>query len=120
MCCSNAAYAFLLNDKVRARVEARGRVEPSEAESAQLAASKNVHAVLVVAFVSLQVTTITEDSSAAAQGLNLFGVSFLAFLLGGLADARRPTAGETATAACKATGEWLAGFVVYACVILAA
>ena len=41
----------------------------------------------------------------------LFYLPFAAFFLGGLADARRPTAGATAKAACRAAGEALAGFV---------
>ena len=43
----------------------------------------------------------------------LFYLPFAAFFLGGLADARRPTAGATAKAACQATGEVLAGFVCW-------
>ena len=41
----------------------------------------------------------------------LFYLPFAAFFLGGLAGARRPTAGATAKAACRAAGEALAGWV---------
>ena len=111
---SNAAYAFLLDDKARARVEAWGRVELSGPEAAALAVSKNVHAALVVAAVLLHVK-IGAIGDAAASPMIL---PLAAFWLGGLADARRPTAGATAKAACLATGEALAGAVGYGVLFL--
>ena len=108
---SNAAYAFLLDDKARSRVEARGRVELSGPEAAALAFSKNVHTALVVTAVLLTVKIAggTTDYFVAVPAL-IF-LPFAAFWLGGLVDARRPTAGATAKAACRAAGEALAGFI---------
>ena len=108
---SNAAYAFLLDDKARSRVEARGRVELSGPEAAALAFSKNVHSALVIAAVLLVVKIAggTTDKEVAVRAL--LGFPFAAFWLGGLADTRRPTAGATAKAACRAAGEALAGLV---------
>ena len=110
---SNAAYSFLLHDKARSRVEARGRMELSGPEAAALAVSKNVHTALVVAVVLLTVYIVggTTDQSVAMPAL--LALPFAAFWLGGLADARRPSAGATAKAACQATGEVLAGFVCW-------
>ena len=107
---SNAAYAFLLDDKARSRVEARGRVELSGPEAAALAFSKNVHTGLVVAVVLMVVKVVGGLTDGAASALML-GLPFIAFWLGGLADARRPTAGATAKAACRTAGEALAGSV---------
>ena len=108
---SNAAYAFLLDDKARSRVEARGRVELSGPEAAALAFSKNVHTGLVVAAVLLIVYIVGGTTNQAVAVPALFFLPFAAFWLGGLADARRPTAGATAKAACRTAGEALAGFV---------
>ena len=104
---SNAAYAFLLDDRARARVEAEARVEMVEEEANALSTSKNVHTALVVAGTLLIVRNVDVD-----LGAYIFP-PFLLFWLGGLADARRPTAGATAKAACAAAAEALAGFVGY-------
>ena len=129
---SNAAYAFLLDDKARSRVEAQVQVELSGPDAAALWGvsmapwvSKNVHATLVVAAVLLVVKIVggTTDSSMrkglVTDGLVYNGVPVQAliliplavFWLGGMVDARRPTASATAKAACRAAGEALAGFV---------
>ena len=108
---SNAAYAFLLDDKVRSRVEARGRVELSGPEAAALAVSKNVHTALVVAVVLLVVKIVGDNTDLGVAFSAVLGLPFAAFWLGGLVDSRHPTAGATAKAACLAIGEALAGFV---------
>ena len=47
-----------------------------------------------------------------------FLLSFVFLMIGGLADARRPTAGASAKAACKVVGKSLTGIVVWLHVVL--
>ena len=108
----------MLSDKARTRFETRGQIELSEFEAATLATSKNVHMVLVILAVMYPVLcwdgiNSNYDNDAAYYYNNFtkslgkykpLGCAFLAFFLGGLAGARRPTAGETYRAACKGRG----------------
>eukprot|EP01052_Picozoa_sp_SAG31_P076353 SAG31_NODE_35623_length_321_cov_0.923423_1_plen_100_part_10 len=55
---SNAAYAFLLNDKIRSRVERRGRVELYGDDTDRLEASKTVHTVIVIVAVLLPIAIV--------------------------------------------------------------
>ena len=113
---SNAAYAFLLDDRARARVEAEARVEMVEEEANALSTSKNVHTTLVVAGTLLIVRIVGGTTKFGIAAL--IGLPCLAFWLGGLADARRPTAGATAKAACAATAEALASIVGYYMIVV--
>jgi hypothetical protein len=99
-------------------VEARGRVELSGPQAAALAVSKNVHTALVVAAVLMVVKIVGGTTDEGVARPVMFGLPFVAFWRGGLADARRPTAGATAKAACLATGEALAGAVGYGVLFL--
>ena len=109
--CSNAAYAFLLDDKARSRVEARGRVELSGPEAAALSASKNVHATLVIVAVLLAVWIAGSTTEKLVTVPSLVFLPFGALCLSALADAGRPTAAMTAKVACRAAGEALVGFI---------
>jgi hypothetical protein len=125
---SNAAYAFLLDDKARSKVESQGPVVLSELDAKALSTSKNLHTTLVVVAAFLHVK-IAGDSTIYYVHLALLLLPFPFFLIGGLADARRPTAGATAKAMtttpkqnptstqkvrlCKAAGRLLAGLVAW-------
>ena len=86
-------------------------MELSGPDAAALAFSKNVHTVLVVAVVLMVVKIVGDTTDEDLATPVLFYLPFAAFWLGGLADARRPTAGATAKAACRTAGEALAGSV---------
>jgi hypothetical protein len=108
-------------------------VELSGPEAKALSASKNVHTALVVAAVPLFVfigsTTqflffayyqwsiipvlAADGPTVAVKRWTLLLLPFAPFWLGGLADARRPTAGATAKMACRAAGEALVGLFVF-------
>eukprot|EP01052_Picozoa_sp_SAG31_P035647 SAG31_NODE_4330_length_3346_cov_2.558054_1_plen_111_part_00 len=99
-------------------MEESGRIELSDEETNSLASSKNAHTALIMATVPLMLVII--GGHLTNQNTALFGVflplPFLPFWLGGLSDARRPTAAATATAACHATLETLAGFT-FICIL---
>jgi hypothetical protein len=81
----NVAYAVGLSERVRTRVEEFGKVELRDAEAAALVWSKVVHMVLLVATMLVLVWS-------AKFGILLFGhktflTAFLAFWLGGVAEA---------------------------------
>eukprot|EP01051_Picozoa_sp_SAG22_P004035 SAG22_NODE_207_length_15278_cov_4.056855_12_plen_132_part_00 len=114
---SNAAYLFLLNDKTRGRVEARGQIELNDQNAEALGISKNWHTGLIV-FVALFEVWLT--GLVADQGVTLPAVwlPYVAFLIGGLVDAWVPIMGGTtlrdkAIRMCQAFGEWLFGFILH-------
>ena len=95
-----------LSERVRTRVEEFGRVELRDAEAAALVRSKAVHVALVAGAVLAGVWA----ASAGAATL----ITFLAFWLGGVAEAvATPGAGavEKAKGVGKATAAVLLGFV---------
>ena len=99
----NIAFRMALGERVRARVEDAGRVVLTDAEASALARTKAVHVVLLV--LSVLVATLQD-------GLAL-GLVFVAFMLGGVAEAFVPGAGvaETAKGVGTAVGAWLLGIV---------
>ena len=104
----NAAYAVGLSERVRTRVEEFGRVELGDAEAAALVRSKAVHVALLVGAVLASVWSADTWVSR---------VAFLAFWLGGVAEAvATPGAGaaEKAKGVGKATGAAVLGLVGYA------
>ena len=100
----NIAFALALGERVRARVEDAGRVELDDDEASALARTKAVHVALIV----LAVLGAVWSGEKAAIFL-----PFLAFLLGGVAEAFVPgaSAAETAKRVGKVLGAWLLGFV---------
>ena len=102
----NAAYAVGLSERVRTRVEEFGRVELRDAEAAALVRSKAVHVVLLVGAVLAGVWS----ADYVVAGL----IAFLAFWLGGVAEAvATPGAGaaEKAKGVGKAMGAAALGVV---------
>eukprot|EP01052_Picozoa_sp_SAG31_P024910 SAG31_NODE_2152_length_6315_cov_6.487452_4_plen_107_part_00 len=89
-----------------------------EEEANVLSTSKNVHTALVVAGTLLIVRAVDGTTTGTNAEITLITLPFLLFWLGGLADARWPTAGATAKAACAATVEALAGFVGYNMILI--
>ena len=75
----NAAYAVGLSERIRTRVEEFGRVQPRDTEAAALVRSKTVHVVLLVVAVLVAVWS--------GNGAIVFLAPFLAFWLGGVAEA---------------------------------
>merc|ERR1712093_665666 len=73
----NIAFDLVLGERVRARVEDAGHVELEDAEAAALARTKAVHVVLLVLAVLGGVWS----------GGEVFFLPFLAFGLGGVAEA---------------------------------
>jgi len=100
----NITFDLALGERVRARVEDAGHVELDDAEASALARTKAVHVALLV----LAVLGAVWSGSLAA-----FLLSFLAFLLGGVAEAFVPGASgaQTAKRVGEALGAWLLGFV---------
>ena len=102
----NAAYAVGLSERVRTRVEEFGRVELRDAEAAALVRSKAVHVALVAGGVIVGVWSANGGASTL--------IAFLAFWLGGVAEAvATPGAGaaEKAKGVGKATGAAALGYV---------
>ena len=102
----NAAYAVGLSERVRTRVEEFGRVELRDAEAAVLVRSKAVHVALVAGAVLAGVWSADFNTA--------WLIAFLAFWLGGVAEAvATPGAGaaEKAKGVGKATGAAALGFV---------
>ena len=95
----NAAYAVGLSERVRTRVEEFGRVELRDAEAAVLVWSKAVHVALIAGAVLAAVWSASQELT--------YLIAFLAFWLGGVAEAvATPGAGaaEKAKGVGKATG----------------
>jgi hypothetical protein len=100
----NAAYAVGLSERVRTRVEEFGRVEPRDAEALVLVQSRAVHAVLLV----VAVPAIVWSANFFVAVL----VTFLAFWLGGVAEAvatQGAGAAEKVKGVGKATGAAVLG-----------
>ena len=105
----NAAYAVGLSERVRTRVEEFGRVELRDAEAAALVRSKAVHVALLVG-----VMLVTVWAGDAEGVLSAILIAFLAFWLGGVAEAvATPGAGaaEKAKGVGKATGAATLGLI---------
>ena len=106
----NAAYAVGLSERVRTRVEKFGRVELHDTEAAALVWSKAVHVTLLVVAVPAAVW------SGNLLGWKVLFIVFLAFWLGGVAEAVAAS-GAGAAEKCKgvskvtgAAGLGLVGF----------
>ena len=113
----NIAFDLALGERVRARVEDAGRVELEDAEASALARTKAVHVALLVLGVLVGVWSGDKDVAS--------GLVFLAFLLGGVAEAFVP--GASAAQTCKRVGKVLGaallgfgGFVVLGLVAIPA
>jgi hypothetical protein len=105
----NAAYAVGLSERVRTRVDEFGRVELQDMEATALVRSKAVHVVLLVTAVLVGVWSGNADA-----GFGPFVTVFLAFWLGGVAEAvDMPGAGaaEKVKGVGKATGAVVLGVV---------
>ena len=87
----NIAFDLVLGERVRARVEDAGRVELDDAEASALARTKAVHVALIVLAVHGAVWLGSLEAA--------FFLPFLAFLLGGVAEAFVPGASVAET--CK-------------------
>jgi hypothetical protein len=99
----NVAYVVALSERVRTRVEQFGRVELRDTEAAVLVRSKAVHVGLLVAVVPTAVWS--------ANGGAIFFAPFLAFWLGGVAEAVA-TPGAAATEKIKGVGKATAAAVL--------
>lgn len=105
----NVAYSILLNERVKTRVEERGRVELEDEEAVVLARSKALHAGLIVASVPTVVWTATD--------LGFDGIAIVAgvFWLGGIAETL--FFGGGAAAVCKGVVQVTGAFVLGAYLI---
>lgn len=107
----NVAYAIMLDERVRSRVEQRSRVKLDNEQVAWLMRSKVVHVGLVVVVVPSAVWY--------SHVFSMF-IPMLCFWVGGVMEAVMDAAatGAGATGACKgvarATGAFLLGMVAYA------
>jgi hypothetical protein len=101
----NIFFDLALGERVRARVEDAGRVELDDAEASALARTKAVHVALIVLAV---LGAVWSGNVWVAIGL-----PFLAFLLGGVAEAFVPgaSAAQTCNRVFKVLGAWLLGWV---------
>ena len=99
----NIFFDLVLGERVRARVEDAGHVELEDAEATALARTKVVH-------VALLVLAVLGGVWSGDDGMALLP-TFLAFLLGGVAEAFVPgaSAAETAKRVGKVLGAWLLG-----------
>ena len=107
----NIAFNVGLGERVRARVEAVGRVELQDVEATALTRTKVVHVILVVLVVSCSVWT--------KVFILAFYTSFLAFVIGGVAESFVQGAGgkETlkrvaTTIAASVAGVFAQGFLM--------
>ena len=124
----NITYDRLMSERVRSRIEERGRVEIDDAEAQALSRSKAVHAFLLSVSVPCVVlfapTILAGDVGWGGFVITL--VPFVVFWLAGAVEAiancriRRNAAsgGGGAAGACisiaKATGAFMLGLVVFA------
>jgi hypothetical protein len=104
----NLAYAIGLNEKVRAQLEVKGRIELSEVEADSLARSKLVHMCVLGVAIPYAVWVGGESQLEV-------GIIFLALYLAGVVEAVVDVDGVVN--ACKKvgilTGRWLLGLVGY-------
>eukprot|EP01046_Picozoa_sp_COSAG06_P055023 COSAG06_NODE_9980_length_1775_cov_38.735680_1_plen_139_part_00 len=96
----NALFVVLLPERVRARIEDRGRVELGDGDAEALARTKLVHTVLILLAVLIPVWLGASDISAGTETALLF--PFLAFWAGGVAETLG--AGRSGAEVCKAIG----------------
>ena len=110
----NIVFDLALGERVRARVEDAGHVELEDAEASALARTKAVHVALIVLGMLGGVWSGTVEAA--------FFLPFLAFLLGGVAEAFVPgaSAAETAKRAGKVLGAWLLGMVGFVFLVVLA
>jgi hypothetical protein len=116
----NVAYAVGLSERVRTRVEEFGRVELRDTEAAALVRSKVLHVVLIVVAVLVAVWSGAYFGRTTAS-FATFLIPFLAFWLGGVAEAvATPGAGaaEKIKGIGKATAAAVLGFVGVAILII--
>jgi hypothetical protein len=99
----NAAYVVGLSERVRIRVEEFGRVELRDAEAATLVRSKAVHVALVAGAVLAGVWSASKATVVLA---------FLAFWLGGVAEAVATPGAGAAEKAKGGVGKAMGAFVL--------
>ena len=108
----NSTYAFGLSDKVRARVEDKGRVDLNDGEMKLLDRTKQVHVALIVASLLVGVALQGSTSVVVTMTGNVLGI--FPILVGGWAEAfgpGEPLQGKDLRGAAVVTARFGLGFV---------
>eukprot|EP01045_Picozoa_sp_COSAG04_P019283 COSAG04_NODE_1860_length_5374_cov_3.470142_2_plen_124_part_00 len=107
----NSTYAFGLSDKVRARVEDKGRVDLNDGEMRLLDRTKQVHVATILAFLLVGVALQGSASVAVTMAGNLLGM--FGILVGGWAETcgpGEPLQGKGARGVAVVTARFGLGF----------